>query len=184
MHGLTASGTRAESLKVELQRIRERYYGFYLVACEDLGMHPDFAEGEQVDVDACYQSALDWLQRIKDDSDLAADTRVVVPIFLDPMNGISRMWGTVGVRLAKVEARFAKPPMIRPIPQEGDEVVEWEPVKRYQLDQTTYVILVDEFVEYTQQGLQIPSRQDFRSMCDRYDTKAEIQRALNGDVGA
>ena len=47
-----------------MAQIKDRFYGFYLVACEDLGMKPQLLAEEMVDQAAAKQAALDWLAQI------------------------------------------------------------------------------------------------------------------------
>ena len=49
MHGLRQGGRRESSLDAELAAVRQRFYGFYLIACEDIGMKPQFLADEPVD---------------------------------------------------------------------------------------------------------------------------------------
>ncbi|MHC5538403.1 hypothetical protein ACYOEI_09260, partial [Singulisphaera rosea] len=80
LHGLREAGTREPDLHAELRSMRDLFYGLYLLSAEDIGLKPNLTEGEAVDRDACEKVANDWLANLKDDPDLAADTRVAVPI--------------------------------------------------------------------------------------------------------
>ena len=177
LHGLKKGGEREMSLAKELAAIRERFYGFYLVACEDIGMRPQFLDGEPVDEAAAKQAALAWLDTCGGDSDLARDTRVSVPIFIDLENLRTRIWATLGVRLARLNASYPynRAPMWRP---RGSDV-EWQEVKAYNLEASRYVIAVDEFAEIELDGLNALTRDELRKACDKYKTKEKIVKALS-----
>jgi len=64
--------------------------------------------------------AAEWLARLADEDDLAEDTRVAVPIYVDPFKGTTRLWVTLGVRLTKLDARFVRAPRLKPAEGEGD----------------------------------------------------------------
>ena len=173
LHGLTADGERDESLAEELDSVRRRAYGFYLVSCEDIGLRPDLADGELADLDAAKQLALDWLENLSSDDDLKRDTRVAVPIFHDPLKQRTRIWVTLGVRQAKLTATFARPPRVR-----NEEEPEWKTPKSYQLNAGRFLIAVDEFAEVSIPGLTCPNREELRQLCDREKTKEAIIAAL------
>jgi len=174
LHGLKQGGTREAALDAELDALARRFYGFYLVACEDLGMRPQFLPDEAVDQAAARSEALRWLGNLDADPDLACDTRVSVPIFISLVRGKTRLWATVGVRLAHLDASYARPPRVRPKGEKG----EWKEVERYQMGPSDYVIPVVEFAEIEMNGSNALSREEFRAICDRHSTKEEIVRAL------
>jgi len=175
MRGLRQGGPRGPALADELEAIKLRFYGFYLIGCEDIGMRPRLLDDEPIDREAAKRAALAWLHRMADDPDLACDTRVSVPIFIDPTGRRTRLWGTLGVRLAHLDASYARPPKIRP--KTGGD---WQEVKPYQLGETHYVIPVDEFAEFEMAGSNALTRDEFRVICNRHKTKEEIIEALSG----
>ncbi len=174
LRGLKKGGERGTDLASELAAMRQRFYGFYLVACEDIGMRPNFLEDEPVDVDAAKQAALTWLDAYESDADLACDTRVAIPIFIDPIRKVTRLWATLGVRLAPLEASYARPPMVRLKGEAGP----WQDVEPYQLGPSNYVIPVDEFGEFELAGSAALTRDELRTICDKYKTKEAILKAL------
>ena len=173
VHGLTSDGQREPSLLVEVEKIRQRNYGLYLISCEDIGLRPQLEDGELVDSETGKQEALDWLKQMESDRDLAQDTRVAVPVYFDPQAGQTRIWVTLGVRQAKLTTKFVRPPSVR-----NDSEPEWKPLKEYQLMPGNLVISVDEFAEVTIPGLTCPTREELRQLCDGHKTKEEIVKAL------
>jgi hypothetical protein len=174
LHGLKQDGERPATLDAELDALARRFYGFYLLTCEDIGMRPQFLPDEPVDQAAARREALKWLENIDADLDLACDVRVAVPIAIDLRRNKTRLWATVGVRLAHLDASYAFPPRVRPKGEKG----EWKEAERYQMGSSSYVIPVVEFAEFELNGSNALSREEFRDLCDRYSTKEEIVRAL------
>lgn len=177
LRGLRKDGARELGLADELDLVRRRFYGFYVIACEDIGMRPTFLDDEPVEPEAAKSIALAWLDNLGTDADLACDTRVAVPIFVDLNRPDSKtcMWATLGVRLAHLEASYARPPKVRPLAEGGP----WQEVEPHQLGDSRYVIPVDEFAEFEIAGSNALTREELRTMCDQHGTKAAILQALD-----
>lgn len=175
LHGLRQERERPQDLAAELTAMRDLFYGLYLVSCEDIGHAPALKSDEVANPDECYDAACAWLDKqLPGDSDLAQDTRVAVPIYVDPMQGKMRLWVTLGVRLTKLETRFVRPPRIKPANGEGD----WQPVEDWKLESADFLIAVDEFAEVEISTLSPPNREEFRKLCDTHKTKEAIVAAL------
>ena len=174
LHGLREGGPREPDLHAELRSMRDLFYGLYLLSAEDIGVKPALLDGEKVDRDAAEKVAADWLAGIGSDPDLAADTRVSVPIFFDARTNSVRLWMTIGVRLAALDSRYVRGPKIRP----GDGSADWKPVDSDKLVPSEYVIPVDEFAEVEIQGGRVLTRAELRAICDRMKTKEKILEAL------
>jgi len=173
LHGLRQEGERHRTLYNELQGMRDLFYGLYLVSADDIGLKTAFAAGEPVDVEVCYRAAQNWLANVVEDPDLAVDTRVSVPLFQDPGRRIVRLWATLGVRLAKLEATYASAPQIKPV-KEG----AWQLVESFRLGPSHYLIAVEEFAEVELGALKTLTREELRAICDREKTKDAIVEAL------
>jgi hypothetical protein len=174
LHGLREAGQREPNLAVELEGMRQRFYGLYLVACEDIGLKPQFLSEEPVDRAAAKEAALGWLAKLESDRDLACDTRVSVPILRDLPRNKTRLWTTLGVRLARLDASYARPPNVRP----KDGSADWKAPERYQVGESHYVIAVDEFAEIELSGSASLTRAELRAACDQHQTKAAIVEAV------
>lgn len=172
LHALRPGGPREPSLADELAAMRRRFYGFYLVACEDVGMQPSFLPDEPVDEKEAMTAALTWLSQAASDPDLARDVRVAVPIYGG--TGSTRLWVTLGVRLAWLEASYARGPRVRVKGGNGP----WEEVPSGRLTDCRYVIAVDEFAEIERSGLTSLTRDELRRVCDKYKTREAILTAL------
>ena len=178
LHGLRESGPRDHDLLTELRFMRGLFYGLYLLSAEDIGLKPALLADEPVDRAACEQTATRWLAHYQSDPDLAADTRVAIPVMYDPGTGTSRVWMTVGVRLARLDARYARAPKVRPEKGGGT----WEDVETDKLVPAGYLIPVDEFAEVEISGSRVLNRGELRTVCDRFKTKAAIVEALRVPV--
>lgn len=176
LRGLKRDGTREANLAEELEAIRLRSYGFYLISCEDIGMKPQLADDEPIDQAWAKTVALEWLKGLEENADLVCDTRVSVPIYVDRLRGRTRLWATLGVRLSPLKAEYARPPKLRPEKDKGP----WQDAQSQQLGPAEYLIPVDEFAEFELAGSTTMTREEFRALCDRHKTKEEILEALTG----
>ncbi len=175
LHGLKEGGERTNTLLEELRWMREFFYGLHLLSAEDIGMAPALRPDEPVDRAACEAKATEWLASYRKDADLAVDTRVSVPLYFDSRARRTRLWGTIGVRLARLDVSYARPPKIKPA-QGADG---WQEVKPGQLEDVQFVIAVDEFAEAEIPGLEPLTRKEFRDVCDACKTRPEIVRSLS-----
>jgi hypothetical protein len=175
LHGLRQGGLREPDLRSELLGVRELFYGCYLIGAEDIGWKPAFLEGESVDREACEARAREWLEKIDQEPDLAADTRVSVPIAVDPIRNVTRIWATLGVRLAKLDVSYVRTPRIRP---KDEDSAEWKMVEASRCRGVTYYIPVDEFAEVELRGPRALSREELRAVCDAQKTKESILKSL------
>lgn len=174
LHGLRQGGEREQDLGHELVWMRELFYGLYLLTAEDIGLKPALAADEPVDQERCYGLAEDWLGNVLDDPDLAADTRVAVPIAGDPNRQVVRLWATLGVRLAKLDVAYARPPYIKPL----DGSADWKVLDMSRTAPAHFLIPVDEFAEVEQSGWRTLTRDELRAICDREKTREAIIAAL------
>lgn len=174
LKGLRKEGDRGVDLATELEEIKNRFYGLYLISCEDIGLSPKLLDGEVDDQDACYALAENWLKNLWDDPDFAADTRVAVPIATDGQRNITRLWVTVGVRLAKLNARYATSPKIRVAGSQE----EWQEPEGINRTTVVYLIPVDEFVELEISGMQGLTRDELRAAIPPGKTREEVLTAL------
>lgn len=182
LHGLTKEGERTPDLATELAAQRDLFYGIYLVSCEDIGHAPALHPDAVLNPADCYVAAVGWLAAVTNnvdrgsvDPDLTIDTRVAVPIYVDPLQGTTRLWVTLGVRLTRLETSYATSPHIKPANGRGD----WELVEASKLKNSEYLIAVDEFAEVQVPTLAPPTRDELRKICDEQQTKEKIIKALS-----
>jgi hypothetical protein len=176
IHGLREDGERPLDLNTELASMRDLFYGLALISAEDIGLRANLHDDEPVDRDDCERIASDWLAHLREDGDLGVDTRVSVPVFVDPARGVTRLWATLGVRLTRLSASFARAPRIKP--REDTAADAWRLVESAQLGTSYYLILVDEFAEVELRGNRVLNRQELRAVCNTQKTKEAIVSAL------
>ena len=175
LKGLREGGEREADLFTELQQMRDLFYGLYLISCEDIGQPINLAKDEAVDPEKCYHLASKWLPGAFRDADMAADTRVSIPLYADSARNVTRLWLTLGVRLAKLDVNYMRPPSLKPARGEG----EWNPVEGRRLLPSNYLIAVDEFAEVELRGVRTLDRSELRAICDREKTREKIIAALS-----
>jgi hypothetical protein len=181
LHGLRKSGHRELDLDAELLHMRDLFYGLYLVSAEDIGLKPALTKEEEPECERCYNLAVAWLPKAFDDPDLAVDTRVAVPIYPDPTRGVTRIWATLGVRLAHLDADYVRPPSVASAQKPDSnpkERTEWRQLGMDEISSSHYLIAVDEFAEVELGGMHVLSREDLRAVCDREKTKEAVIAAL------
>ena len=176
LRGLREDGERPQDLFSELASMRDLFYGLALLSSEDIGMRANLHDDEPVDRDRCERLASEWLADARDDPDLGVDTRVSVPIYVDPLGGVTRLWTTLGVRLTRLTADFARAPRIRP--RNAKESDGWQTVGSDRLETSSYLIAVDEFAEIALRGNRVLTRKELRAICDVQKSKEAIVSAL------
>lgn len=177
--GWKADGPRERPLGEELNHMRMLFYGLYFISCEDIGFEPKLMPDELGTLEPEYTQGVanEWLKDWVSDPDLAADTRVAVPIY-KVAGRFTRFWCTIGVRPIRLEASYARRPSWRPLPEAGEPAAEWEEVPAYRTTGLDCVILGDEFAEVELAGDAALTRQELRDVCDNHDSKEEIVSAL------
>lgn len=174
LHGLRAEGKRERNLHAELSWMIDLFYGLYLVSAEDIGLKSELAKDEIADQEKCYQFAASWLSEALQDQDLTADTRVAVPIMADVSRKTVRVWATLGVRLAKLDVEFARPPHVGSRKMPGD----WKLLNASRIAPAHFLIPVEEFAEVELPGWKTLTREELRTICDHEKTKDAIITAL------
>jgi hypothetical protein len=154
----------------ELEYMRALYHGLYLVAAEDIGMKPAQSPPGWPSI-SDKSIAETWLKAWSGDADLIVDARVSVPIYAGDY--YTRIWGTFGIRLCHLYVSYARAPRFH---YSGSQ--DWMPVDSTECDTAKYLIPILEFGEFQLKGNKTLNRQEFRSICDRYSTKAAMIKAL------
>lgn len=170
LKGLKQSGEREMNLADELASMKQLFYGLYLVSCDDIGLKPSLSQTDEVDQAKAYESASSWLATIWSDPDMSVDTRVAVPVFFDRINQRTHLWITTGVRLTKLDTRYATPPRIRPAGSSDD----WQVVEPNKLKSSLYLVAVDEFAQIELSGIRTISREELREALPSGKTREEV----------
>ncbi len=156
---------REISVAAVLDRMAALNYGLYELACMDLGMNPEYLDGESNEEDrtAAVRLAEGWLARLADDPDLQQDTRIAVPLFEDPTQGQITSWACAGVRLEPLTAEYDEKPQVfgvKPM---------WAP--------SEYWVATEVFLEFSHQEKPL-TRSEFRALCDAHPDEASLRAAL------
>jgi hypothetical protein len=176
LYGYRRSGFRDRPLGDDLELQRLLMYGLYLISCDDIGLEPEDLAREIQSPDYCRALALDWLENWREDPDMQVDTRIAVPIMINP-DGRSRLWCNVGIRPVKLSAEFVRPPSWRPDPGSEDPA-EWDEVPRGSLEKAEWIILCDQFIEVERPTDTPLTRKELRDVCDAHETPEQIAKAL------
>lgn len=177
IRGARETGPRGLPLGDELEHMRMLFYGLHLVSCEDIGMQAQTLPGEIDQPDYLRVLATKWLEQWESDVDLAADTRVAVPVYVMP-GEYTRLWCTVGVRAMKLTASYAKAPRWRPAPGPDETPAGWSEIEGWRTQTGNWVILGDEFAEVERKGDLPLTRKELRDICNHHGSKQAIIEAL------
>jgi len=131
-----------------------------------------------------------WLEGPEEDDCLAEDLRYIVPVLTNQSGTRVRYWITVGVKLLKIKAEYARRPRVRiTIHGTSGEVVEQEisgesesgrigEFFEYRFVPTECFIPVEEFAEATGPARRL-AREQFRAICDQCEDKEAVIRAID-----
>ena len=159
-----AAGPTSTSLRAQLHRSRDLFFGVYLVACQDVGLRPSLdaaGDPELAARDALAKAADAWLLGLAGDPVTKSDVRVMIPIAsLDAER--SRYWAVIGVRTTVAGYSFL----------DGADV-STPPLGQ----QTRAVLPTEQFLEVTSSAVPL-TREEFRKLCDAQKTADRIQAAL------
>jgi hypothetical protein len=159
-----AAGPTATSLRTQLHASRDLFFGLYLVACQDLGLRPSLDAGGDPKPearDALAKAADAWLLGLASDPVTKSDVRVMVPIAaLDETHW--RYWAVIGVRTTIAGYSFIHGNDVSPPPPD---------------EQTRAALPTEQLLEVTSSAVPM-TREEFRSLCDQYQTADAIRAAL------
>lgn len=139
-------------------------------------------EERNIRVVLCRHAA-DWLKHIRDQKFLDEDQRVIIPVVSNAKQTKMRYWAVIGIRLLKIKAYYAVPPKLA----EGYDITQEDALRRfreglrsarYEWKPRDYVIPVQVFTELTLSS-KPPTREEYRSTCNRWHTKEDIINTLN-----
>jgi hypothetical protein len=173
---LEGGGEADEPLANELHERIARLYGLHAIAAASIGMRPQLSAEEAADypIEKDVATARAWIDGWAQDPDVRRDPRVIVPIFVDHDRKQIRYWAVVGVRAIEVEARFYpdhEPQVLSP----GAYCVFRSFVSRRS------VAFIGKTIELSlPASTPPPTRDEFRAICDRSRTAADVVAALGG----
>ncbi len=157
-------GDAGETLRARIRRVRDLFYGLYIVSSQDLGMHPKLdAKGdpEPSTWSALASAAGSWLGSIAQDPIAGADVRVMIPIArIDDTH--ARYWAVIGVRTTLAGYSFIH----------GMDVAAPKPD-----EQSRVPLPTEQFLEVTSSPTPL-TRDELRAICDQYKTADAIKAAI------
>ncbi|GEN06036.1 hypothetical protein SAMN05443572_102847 [Myxococcus fulvus] len=160
-------GRKDDSLLDELVWMEQLFRGAHAIVREELGVEsiPDAA------LPATFLTR-QWLQTWKQDSDIQADIRRVMPLEFDKSRGLTRAMAVMGFLSAPLEARFRQVPQIRVFERGSDPLADVEPtILPAQFN--TLCPVADEVYVRT-----VPDPATFRELCDTHCSREAILQAL------
>lgn len=159
-----AGGPTTMSLRTQLHRSRDLFFGVYLVACQDLGLRPSLGAGGDPKPEAreaLAKAADAWLLGLASDQVTKSDVRVMIPI-ASLTETRSRYWAVIGVRTTIAGYSFIQGTDVSPPPPD---------------EQTRAALPTEQFLEVASSAVPM-TREEFRALCDQHQTAEAIQAAL------
>jgi hypothetical protein len=175
---LLEDGSRAEvPLAQELTDKQRLLYGLHLLSADSIGMAPELADDEALafPLDEARTAALAWLQNVDTDQDVMRDPRVSLPVAtesdLETGQDYAIYWAVVGVKVLHLHASFPETHRPEVAPEPGCVQKGWAPFEPH--------LLVEQTIQVRRRTDRAPlSREEFRALCDQYDTAEAIAEAF------
>ncbi|MEO7110262.1 MAG: hypothetical protein ABI183_07490 [Polyangiaceae bacterium] len=169
---LLEDGSRAPaSIGQELHDKAERLYGMASIAAASIGAPSPLTADEiaSVDIATAETNARTWLGAWSTDADVARDPRVVVPVSSDGAN--TTYWAVVGTKVLHMTAYY--------YPGHEPTLVEsvGAPLGKF-VNLDAYLLVGQSLVYQLPADRPPPTRDEFRALCDKGQTLADIQAAL------
>jgi len=176
IYRLTASGPVGKDLLSELKEMEALFFGAALIVANETGCALQIADsdgsgnGGKKDVEFARQ----WIKHVNEDTDVAADIRMMVPVFYDVQRKMTKVWVVLGYQKKFFKAKFKSNPKIRVFDSKGQQIDESKLDIPFgdQISSLWYPVFEEIYVK------NILDRDTFRQLCDRYATKSEILKAL------
>lgn len=105
-----------------------------------------------------------WAAHLERDPDLAADARMMVPVFYDVVRRQTKVWAVIGWSDRPIEASFSRPPVVR----DGRAKVLFGSLHQ----RAAYPVAIEVYVD------RILDRSEMHRLCDTHRTQAAITGAL------
>jgi hypothetical protein len=168
----------ARTLREELRGKTEWLYGLHLVAAASIGMRDELSAEERALFSPALaeQAARAWLERWRDDPEIARDPRVSVPMVRDEERKSSQNLAVVGIKVLRISASFIQghEPKVS-----SEEAASWGGCAVRGFVPFEPYTLTEQSLEYTRK-LELPpfTREALRARLAGKLDLASIQRAL------
>ncbi|HEX2734482.1 MAG TPA: hypothetical protein VHM70_22900 [Polyangiaceae bacterium] len=170
---LLEDGTRATlSLADELDAKTRLLYGLSQLSSDVLGAESQITDDEfdAYPLDSMREEAESWLSGIYDDTDIARDPRVALPVAITEEETV--YWAVAGVKVVRVRANFLEGHEPKIVKGKACLTGKWVSADGLYLVEASFEARLPRDVAP-------PTRKEFRKLCDRYDTLAEVQKAFS-----
>ncbi len=160
-------GPGTQSLRDVIHAARDRFFGLYLVSCQDIGLKPSLSLPGDPASDRWAELAEDtdsWLLQLHRDPIAAKDVRVMVPI-AKISEDRWRYWAVIGVRSTLAGYSYIHGTDVSP-PRPEEQSRVWLPT--------------EQFLEVERAGTPL-TREEFRALCDQHGTAEAIEAALESN---
>lgn len=160
-------GPGTQSLRDVIHAARDRFFGLYLVSCQDIGLKPSLSLPADPTSDRwpdLAEEADSWLLQLPDDPVAAKDVRVMVPI-AKISEERWRYWAVIGVRSTLAGYSYITGNDVSP-PPPSEQARTWLPT--------------EQFLEVERTGTPL-TREEFRALCDQHGTAEAIEAALESN---
>jgi len=170
---LTPFGPVQRPLLDELEHIEQIFWGAYVTSLRELGLSAaiDVPDGRGLTADAWHLAFRTWQQELAGDTDLAADSRMMVPIWYDRLSHRWRVWLFLGWSARELTVSFFETPNVQVLDAAGNRV-------KVSFENSVYRAATPVFAEHDTRRLM--NREEFRDHCDRYGEREEILAHLDG----
>jgi len=168
--GKSVSGS---NLLAELNAMESLAYGMFLISAAEIGLQvqPDVLNRSADQMKKDKETAGKWIKSIKEDADLNADIRMMVPVFYDVQRRLTKVWAVLGYTVKPLNINFESNPSYKVFGAKGKEVKKGVEFK----NETKHIIYPVTAEVYTRK---IYNREEFRALCDSLKSNSEILRAL------
>ena len=172
MVGLRQQGNKTkQDAAAEVEYLSQLYQGFYLLACDDLGMMP---QSNSVDHAQARQIARRFLDDALADTELKRDVRFILPVGNnnDPTALETYYWAITGIREKRICINFRQEPTFEFTNANDDDFT-------LSIDERIYRIAAARFLEVELPGSKSLNRQEFQTLVNRAGRDQEkVEKAL------
>jgi hypothetical protein len=168
---LTTRGETGGPLLDELITMEQLYTGAWASVLDELGITPEVGEVEGRFIMAAKAAAQSWASSHRSDPDLGEDVRMMVPLFKDIGRNEFHVLAVVGIEQRNLRVGFVERPVVMVRDGRGRVVepsIQWSDA-RFPLAR---------LVTITGRTKRLLDRDQFRALCDRAGSVAEIRSAL------
>jgi len=181
MHRLAAEGPVEKNLSQELAEMEGLFFGAALQAAAEIGctlkLTPLDGSGRDEKSDLAF--ARNWLRHASEDPDIEKDNRMMVPVLYDIGRNRIKVWVFLGFEKKPFSAAFLSPPKVTVFNNKSKKLdpSQYELNYEEQIETLVYPVFAEIYVN------QLLNRNEFRRLCDRYQTRSKILKALENMGG-